>query len=109
MRSLELMEHPLDSVRSLDSEFHSQIVALRDWLISEAPRLGDPSGILSGFVERLRGLGIPIDRAATAIEALHSEYASTGRLWTPEQGRSRAISRTISGARRSMRQVPSPM
>ena len=31
-------------------------------------------------------MGMPIDRAASAIEALHSEYAGIGRFWTREEG-----------------------
>nr|WP_246504766.1 adenylate/guanylate cyclase domain-containing protein [Microvirga antarctica] len=70
--------------RSLDPETLSQTIALRDWLVTAAARLEDPNGVLSGTAERLRAMGIPIDRAALAIEALHSEYAGIGRFWTPD-------------------------
>ena len=42
--------------------------------------------LMTGFIERLIELGLPIDRAASAIEALHTEYAGIGRFWTPEEG-----------------------
>lgn len=72
--------------RSLDAETISGVIALRDWLVTVAARLDDPNEALTGFVERLIALGLPIDRAATAIETLHSEYAGIGRFWTPESG-----------------------
>ena len=63
-----------------------QTIALRDWLVTSAVQLQDPNELLTGFIERLRDMGIPIDRAASAIEALHSEYAGIGRFWTHEEG-----------------------
>lgn len=76
----------LELARSLDPETLSRVIALRDWLVTEAARMGDLNDILSAFIERLRELGLPIDRAASAIEALHSEYAGIGRFWTKEEG-----------------------
>lgn len=76
----------LAMARSLDSETLSRVVALRDWLVTTAARMEDPNEALTGFIERLIELGLRIDRAASAIEALHSEYAGIGRFWTPEQG-----------------------
>jgi adenylate cyclase len=76
----------LTLARSLDPETLSQVVALRDWLVTVAARMEDANEVLTGFIERLIGLGLPIDRAASAIEALHSEYAGIGRFWTPELG-----------------------
>ena len=60
------------------------VVDLRDWLV--AAREEDPDHLLTGFAERLNALGLPIDRIATAIEALHSEYAGIGRWWTKDEG-----------------------
>ena len=60
------------------------VVELRDWLV--AAREEDPDHLLTGFAERLNALGLPIDRIATAIEALHSEYAGIGRWWTKDEG-----------------------
>ncbi|WP_229426703.1 adenylate/guanylate cyclase domain-containing protein [Microvirga alba] len=61
-------------------------MALRDWLVTVAARIEDTNEVLTGFVEGLRDLGVPVERAAMAIEALHSEYAGIGRFWTPEEG-----------------------
>ncbi|GJE19128.1 hypothetical protein AIGOOFII_3868 [Methylobacterium marchantiae] len=61
-------------------------VALRDWLLSEGARLPQADGLLAGMSERLNGLGVPVDRASTAIDTLHSEYSGVGRFWTRETG-----------------------
>jgi adenylate cyclase len=76
----------LEIARNLDPESLSEVIVLRDWLVTAAARLEDPNGVLTGFVERLQEIGLPIDRAALAIEALHSEYAGIGRFWTREEG-----------------------
>jgi adenylate cyclase len=72
--------------RSLDSESLSRVVALRDWLVTVAARMEDPNEVLIGFIQRLIDLGLPLDRVASAIETLHSEYAGIGRFWTREEG-----------------------
>ncbi len=76
----------LTMARSLDSESLSRVVALRDWLVTAAARMEDPNEVLTGFLHQLIELGLPIDRAASAIEALHSEYAGIGRFWTRDEG-----------------------
>ena len=63
-----------------------QCVALRDWLLSEGARMPNAEDLLSGLAERLIDLGVPVDRATTAIDALHSEYSGVGRFWTRETG-----------------------
>lgn len=72
--------------RSLDPESLSRVVALRDWLVTVAARMEDPNEVLIGFIQRLIELGLPLDRVASAIETLHSEYAGIGRFWTREEG-----------------------
>jgi adenylate cyclase len=72
----------------IDPPVLAGIVALRDWLVGEAATVEDAGEVLTGFAERLNGLGLPIDRVSTAIEALHSEYAGIGRWWTREEGTS---------------------
>ncbi|AWM89010.1 adenylate/guanylate cyclase domain-containing protein [Microvirga sp. 17 mud 1-3] len=81
-----LLDDPLTLARSLDPETLSRVISLRDWLVTGAARMEDPSDILNAFIEHLRELGLPIDRAASAIEALHSEYAGIGRFWTKDEG-----------------------
>jgi adenylate cyclase len=76
----------LTMARSLDAESLARVIALRDWLVTAAGQMEDSSEVLSGFLNRLIELGLPIDRAVSAIEALHSEYAGIGRFWTREEG-----------------------
>ncbi|MGY2050492.1 adenylate/guanylate cyclase domain-containing protein [Methylobacterium sp. JK268] len=61
-------------------------VALRDWLLSEGARMPESGDLLAGLALRLNDLGVPVDRATTAIDALHSEYTGVGRFWTREGG-----------------------
>lgn len=72
--------------RSLEPETLTRVIALRDWLEMTASRMEDANEVLTGFLLKLIDLGLPIDRAASAIEALHSEYAGIGRFWTREEG-----------------------
>jgi adenylate cyclase len=84
--SLDVPGDMLELARSLDAESLSRAVALRDWLVTVAARMEDSNEVLTGFLERLIDLGLPIDRAVSAIEALHTEYAGIGRFWTREEG-----------------------
>jgi adenylate cyclase len=72
--------------RSLDAESLARVIALRDWLITVAGQMEDANEVLAGFLNQLIELGLPIDRAVSAIETLHSEYAGIGRFWTREEG-----------------------
>jgi adenylate cyclase len=79
-------DDPLTMARSLDAESLARVITLRDWLVTAAGRMEDSNEVLSSFLDRLIELGLPIDRAVSAIEALHSEYAGIGRFWTREEG-----------------------
>jgi adenylate cyclase len=79
-------DDPLTMARSLDAESLARVIALRDWLVTAAGQMEDSNEVLSSFLDRLIELGLPIDRAVSAIEALHSEYAGIGRFWTREEG-----------------------
>jgi adenylate cyclase len=76
----------LSLARSLEPETLTRVIALRDWLEMTASRMEDANEVLTGFLLKLIDIGVPIDRAASAIEALHSEYAGIGRFWTREEG-----------------------
>jgi adenylate cyclase len=76
----------LTMARSLDAESLARVIALRDWLVTAAGQMEDSNEVLSSFLDQLIELGLPIDRAVSAIEALHSEYAGIGRFWTREEG-----------------------
>lgn len=80
------LRDPLKVGKDLDPDTLRKVIALRHWLATDGVHLEDPNDILGGFIERLKEIGLPIDRAASAIETLHSEYAGIGRFWTPEDG-----------------------
>ncbi|GJE54138.1 adenylate/guanylate cyclase domain-containing protein [Methylobacterium thuringiense] len=63
-----------------------QSVGIRDWLLGEGARLQNASDLLSGLAQRLIDVGVPVDRASTAIDTLHSEYSGVGRVWSREAG-----------------------
>ena len=61
-------------------------VGIRDWLLGEGARVAKAEAMLEGLAERLIAIGVPVDRASTAIDTLHSEYAGVGRVWTRDGG-----------------------
>ena len=73
---------------ALDPALFTPALAIRDWLLAEGVRHEDQSHLLAGAAERLIGVGVPVDRVTTAIDALHSEYTGIGRIWTREGGSS---------------------
>jgi adenylate cyclase len=75
-----------EEVEALDPALIEPGLAVRDWLLAEGARQSEWSVLLSGLAERLKGLGVPLDRITTAIDALHSEYSGIGRIWTEEEG-----------------------
>jgi adenylate cyclase len=56
------------------------------WLMGEAGVAADVSEVLEGFGRRLLGAGLPLARASTHIQSLHSERTGTGRVWRPDGG-----------------------
>jgi len=59
---------------------------LREWLISDGARGGDPGLLLAGIAERLVEAGVPIDRMMSAMQASHAEYSGVGGIWEPGRG-----------------------
>jgi len=56
------------------------------WLLGEAREAMDVSEVLDSFGRRLVAAGLPLARATTHIESLHSERTGTGRVWRPDSG-----------------------
>jgi adenylate cyclase len=77
---------PSRDVEDLPPALLAGIGRLKDWLIGEGSRDDDAGEMLTGIAEHLNELGVPVDRIATAIEALHSEYAGVGRFWSRDEG-----------------------
>ncbi len=64
--------------------FDSRVQSLSDWLIDQA--FGDPDvvEVFVGLCERLRELGIRIDRANLAWPTLHPLFQAESVTWDPE-------------------------
>ncbi|MFL5020631.1 MAG: adenylate/guanylate cyclase domain-containing protein, partial [Microvirga sp.] len=77
---------PSRDVEDLPLALLAGIGRFKDWLIGEGSRDDDAGEMLTGIAEHLNELGVPVDRIATAIEALHSEYAGVGRFWSRDEG-----------------------
>jgi adenylate cyclase len=77
---------PSRDVEDLPPALLAGIGRFKDWLIGEGSRDDDAGEMLTGIAEHLNELGVPVDRIATAIEALHSEYAGVGRFWSRDEG-----------------------
>ena len=71
---------------ALDRALLPRALALRDWLLTDLSV--EPGEALATLAERLTGLGIPVDRIATALEALHAQYTGIGRVWARGEGAS---------------------
>jgi adenylate cyclase len=81
-------------------------VGIRDWLLGEGARLPKADDLLSGLAQRLDEIGVPIDRATTAIDTLHSEYSGVGRRWTREEGSSVRLFPHGEASERAYRESP---
>ena len=71
---------------ALTPERRSSADALTSWLLGDARQLSDANDILTSLSERLIEAGLPLDRATTAIEVLHSEHAGVARRWERGKG-----------------------
>ncbi len=59
-------------------------------LVSELTDLGqtatDVSDLVEGYNNKLRSLGLPLDRTTIHLSTLHSERIGTARIWRPQEG-----------------------
>lgn len=76
-------------VRKLPSEALRNAVVIRDWLLTEAKHLRDPSAILAGLCERLNNAGVPVERAVSGIDTLHALHEAMGTFWEKDTGTTR--------------------
>jgi adenylate cyclase len=63
--------------------FGAMTRTLGDWLIREGRFLPDNGAILGALCARTAALGIPLDRAALHLRALHPRYRGVARIWEP--------------------------
>ena len=75
---------------------HASAAALSDWLIRQGRFLASNNELFAEFCERVAAAGIPVDRAALHLRALHPQYRGVSRTWKPgEQLRERFMDHGI--------------
>jgi adenylate cyclase len=57
-----------------------------DWLIAEGRRCGSPADLLEGYCQRLRALGVPVERSTLGAPLLHPIAQSSYVFWSLEKG-----------------------
>ena len=57
--------------------------ALSEWLIRQGRFLASNNELFTEFCERVAAAGIPVDRAALHLRALHPQYRGVSRTWKP--------------------------
>ena len=62
-------------------EHSGAVAALRNWLIDDAGFLGDFGLVLEGLCTRFIAAGVPLARATSHIQVVHSERLGVTRLW----------------------------
>lgn len=56
------------------------------WLVEAGERARNAREVLEGYAERLVAAGLPLMRASTHIQTLHSERTGIGRVWRAGEG-----------------------
>ena len=86
---MRIPNHQREVLRVEQSNLRNSTIGnYRDWLLQQGADDERQAKLLGGLARHLNDLGIPVDRLTTAIDALHSEYAGVGRIWTREEGSS---------------------
>ncbi|MEX0924162.1 MAG: adenylate/guanylate cyclase domain-containing protein [Rhodovibrionaceae bacterium] len=67
-------------------EARLRAVPIADWLLEERAENTTMIEILSAYAERLRGIGIPIDRCNINMPQLHAQLLARSIVWDSEQG-----------------------
>lgn len=88
-QALLLASSSYEMVRRFPTDALRDAVAIRDWLLTEAKHLRDPSGILAGLCERLNNAGVPVDRAVSGVDTLHALHEALGTFWERDTGSTR--------------------
>ncbi len=59
------------------------LTGVEDWLLEQALRDVDVAALFSALCERLRGIGLPLDRAMLSWPTLHPVWHSEQLIWRP--------------------------
>ena len=60
-----------------------RVWALADWLIREGRFLPSNNELFAAFCDHIAAAGIPLDRVALHLRALHPQYRGVARVWRP--------------------------
>jgi adenylate cyclase len=71
------------SDRRQSARGRARVWPLADWLIREGRFLPGNKEVFEGFCERIAAAGIPIERVALHLRALHPQYRGVSRTWRP--------------------------
>jgi adenylate cyclase len=63
-----------------------RFLPLAQWLVEAGERSRGVGEVLEGYAERLVDAGLPLVRASTHIQTLHSERTGIGRVWRIGEG-----------------------
>jgi len=72
--------------RSLDEEARQRVRPVVSWLLEERMNIGRTELLLTRYCERLREIGLPVDRATIHMPQLHPQLAARSLLWLRETG-----------------------
>lgn len=70
----------------LSPERRRHAESITAWLLGDARNTKDPNDVLTELCERVGAAGVPVDRATSAIQVLHSETLGVARVWERGQG-----------------------
>ena len=77
---------PEELDRLVGPERSRKAAALSDWLIRSARGTEIPSELIDELCEKLRDIGLPLDRYGSAAQTLDAEHDAISRLWVRGQG-----------------------
>ena len=72
--------------KSLDEESQKRTRPIVSWLLEERLNIGRTTFLFSHYCERLRGIGVPVDRATIHMPQLHPQISARSLLWLREAG-----------------------
>lgn len=68
------------------SEARLRAVPIADWLLDQRPKNTPMVEIISAYAERLRTIGVPVDRCNLNMPQLHAQLLARSVVWDSEQG-----------------------
>jgi adenylate cyclase len=71
---------------SLDEEAQKRVRPIVSWLLEERLNIGRTSFLFAFYCQRLREIGVPLDRATIHMPQLHPQIVARSLLWLRETG-----------------------